>query len=86
MGTAGRGRATSIADVDSGPLLDDMGRLNGTIGRITMRLPVRSPIRAMLKTLTDQTREVATLATGNADYINGKPHGPPPGAFSQKPE
>lgn len=74
MGGAGRGKATSILDVDFGPLLDDMGRLNVTIGRINMRLPIRSPIRAMLKTLTDQTREVAALATGDRDYFSGKPH------------
>lgn len=65
-------KSESVAVVDTAPLLEQMGRLLSEIGKINMQLPITSPARAGLKTISSQMKEVATIITKDPDYFSGK--------------
>lgn len=69
-----RRRHDAIVTVDKEPLLAAMRHFVREVGRINLQLPIKSPSRAALKSITNQMREVATILTGDPRYFDGKGH------------
>lgn len=67
-------RRSSIAEVDTKPLFDQLCALRAEIVRVRQLIPLKSPARHALGALIEQIDEIVGYLTGDHAFFKGKPH------------